>query len=129
MTMKDMNQGQALEGVANADTEDAVGIVQETSNALPETPGDFYTFPDGSAFSKELVDGLVAQIVSRAPQLVRGHEMTLRKICGDTYWLSLTKGQRIDAGICGSRLTKGGYVPLVRTGNRNAANARLYYVK
>ena len=99
-----------------------------TCRALPVTPGDFFTFSDGRQFAAALVFDLTAQAKSRSPQLVRGHELTLREICGNDYWLYRLEYAPTEAGECALRLCADGYVPLIDTGKRNSANHHLYLV-
>jgi len=80
-------------------------------------------------FSEKFVAGLVAQIKAEAPKLKRDHDSTLRQVCGPEYWLQMTRQQMIDAGRCVPALCNAGVVPLIDTGRKNDANARLYRVK
>ena len=87
-----------------------------------------YVFPNGRSFPMRLVTSLKAQIITRAPQLVPGHEYTLREICGEDYWLSWVAHEPNEAGRCALQLTLFGQVPLLDTEERDSANAHLYCV-
>src|ERR1035437_1118341 len=93
-----------------------------------EAPEQVYVSVDGCWFLKWLVDSLIAQIVARALLLVKGHEHTLRQICGEEYWLCVISDEPNEAGRCVVRLCKAGLVLLIDTGKRNSENHHLYLV-
>ena len=97
--------------------------------ATPDAPEQYYIFPDGRRLPRNFVYGLIAQIIARTPLLVRGHEYTLRQICGDDYWLRL-QGHETTAGVCVLQLCKTpDVVPLIDTGKKNSENHHLYLIE
>ena len=93
-----------------------------------EGPEQVYVLVEGRWFRKWLVDSLTAQIVFRAPLLLRGREYTFREVCGEEYWICVIGDEPNEAGRCGLCLSKAGLVPLIDTRKRNSANAHLYLI-
>ena len=75
--------------------------------------------------SKELLDSIQMQVQLRLPQVTFGRPWTLRKICGEDFWMQLSKGDRLEAGECMTHLVHEKRLPFVHAG-QTKTNSNCY---
>lgn len=69
-------------------------------------------YVNGKWFDKKLCDRVKTHVLSQSSSLPLYVEKRLRQICGKEFWNSLTKGEKIHAGLFISSLVEKNELPL-----------------
>ena len=69
-------------------------------------------FINGQWIERSLANSVKNQVNTRLSVLPRGIDFRLKQICGEAFWYSLTKGERIKAGLLISYLVGRHELPL-----------------
>ncbi len=127
--------------VTSANTDEAIKFAGENNtpshdtpakvpNAVPKSTPKKASLPihDDYELSQEMLNSVEQQAKMSIPRMERGARYTAKQICGKAFWKMLSRGDKIVAGICMSRLVKTNRLPLIEAGS-NASHAKVYELK
>ena len=90
-----------------------------------KTVSGFITLHNGTTISRDFYSRVLAATLVGFATMPTGKPMTLRKICGKEFWLTLHSSETSLAGFCGVTMVSKGDVMLTLAG-KDGKNAQRY---
>ena len=89
------------------------------------TSPDVVVLRNGSLISMAFFQTIQDHVLQQLPTLIPGSDYTVKQMCREAFWLSLSDGERRSAGACVLNMVETGQLKLTCRG-RNSGNAYRY---
>lgn len=108
-------------------------LIENIESTIPEQQDDsliimHIQLNDGTWVEERLYNQVFELISEVVPALELEQSYTAEKMCGEVFWDSLEKGERINAGKCVAQMVARKALPL-RFAGKTKSNSLLYQLK